>query len=162
MTARTLFSIVIGASLIASAALAGAQGGPPPGAQKMGGPGGPGGGGRGAMMQKLMDDEFKKLHVTPGQKKKIDGYMAHSRRAMEAYRKAHPNEDRSAMRPVMEKSRAERTAFLKKTLTAKQYKQYEEDMKAMRAKMGGGRRGGGPGGPPGGGRGGPGGPPPGR
>ena len=149
MTARTLFSLVIGASLIASAALAGAQGGPPPGQMggMRGGQGGPGGRGPG-MMQKFMDDELKKVHATTKQVNECHAYNAHAQRAMAAYRKANPTMDRTAMRPMMEKMRAERTAFLKKTLTAKQYKQWDADMKAMRGKMGGGRGGPGRGGPP--------------
>lgn len=112
-----------------------------------GGQGGPGGG-RGAANQKFMDDEFKKLKVTGAQKKKIDAYMAHSMRAREAWRKANPNADRTTMRPLMEKMRAEQTAFFKKTLTGKQFKQFDADRAARRAKMGAGRGGpGGPGGP---------------
>jgi len=113
------------------------------------------------MMQKqkeMMQAEWTKLKLTGAQRKKIDAYMAHRQRAMEAWRKANPKAERGAMRPVMEKMNAERTSFLKKVLTGRQFKDYDADMKVMRAQRGGGRRGGpgGPGGP--GGR--PGGPPP--
>src|ERR1039457_1587995 len=115
MTARTLFSLVIGASLLASAALAGAQGGPPPGQMggMRGGQGGPGGGRGPGMMQKFMDDELKKVHATTKQVDACHAYNAHAQRAMAAYRKANPTMDRTAMRPMMEKMRAQRTAFLK-------------------------------------------------
>ncbi|MHB8635916.1 MAG: hypothetical protein ACYC96_05530 [Fimbriimonadaceae bacterium] len=137
MTARFVFSLIIGASLIGSAGLAGAQG-----------PGGPGGGGgRGAMMQKRMMAEFSKLKLTKAQMNKIMAHNAHMMKVRQAYRKAHPSMDRTAMRANFTKWRADEMAFMRKTLNAHQFKQYAADMAAMRKAMMAGRRGGGPGGP---------------
>lgn len=154
MTARLLFTFVIGASLLASAALVGAQGGPPQGGRPggmRGGPGGPGGpGGRGGGMMKFLDDELKKVKATPKQVKQVHAYMEKSRAEMDAYRKSHQNLKREDMRPMMEKRRAAQEKFLKSVLTGKQWKQWDADMKALRARFGGGRPGGmrgGPGGP---------------
>ena len=105
-----------------------------------------------AMMRKRTDDELKKVKATPAQSKKIHAFQDHMMKVREAFMKANPKMDREARRPVMEKWRAEQTAFLKKTLTGKQYAQWDADMKAARARGGGGGPGGGRGGPGGGGR----------
>ena len=153
MTARLVFSFVIGASLLASAALVGpkaglllvdarewvdlaaVRGGFDP--AKMA-----------AMMKKRNEDELKKVKASPAQSKKVLAYMEHMMRARMAYMKANPGMDRKSMKPVADKWRAEQTAFLKKTLSAKQFTQWEADMKAMRGRGRGGP--GGPGGRPGG------------
>ncbi len=145
MKARFLLTLVAGAALFATSALSSAHTSPEVKQVAGARPGGPGGG-RGNMM-KMREEMYKKLHLTASQKKKLEAYDAHTMRAMQAAMKSNKG-DRSAMRPMMQKMRDERGRFMKKTLTASQYKTYqaEEAKRQAERKARGGRMGGGPGG----------------
>ena len=140
MTTRPLVSFIVGTSLIALAASVGGQGGAIGNgassalADARGLFGGEVYGGGGATLQKFMDDEFKKIKATAAQIKDIDAYMDHARKVRDAYRKAHPNMDSQAKHQMMEKARSELIAFVKKTLNAAQFKQWDDDLKARAAK----------------------------
>ena len=139
MTTRPLVILIVGTSLIALAASVGGQGTAPVGSASSltdarGLFGGEAHGGGGATLQKFMDDEFKKIKATATQIKDIDAYMDHARKMRDAYRKAHPNMDNQAKHQMMEKARSELVAFVKKTLNAVQFKQWDDDLKARAAK----------------------------
>ncbi|HLK14248.1 MAG TPA: hypothetical protein VKT78_05540 [Fimbriimonadaceae bacterium] len=159
MTPRFLVSLFIGACVLATAAPALAQGPPPPrqGVQggRMGGPGGMRMDPKAmeAARMKRMEEELTKLHASKSQKEKVFAYMKRTGAQRQAYMKSHQGMDRDAMRKQFEKWRDEMTAFMKRTLSGKQFKQYQADMEAARkARMGGMRGGPGGGGGPRGGK----------
>jgi len=120
----------------------------PGGPGGMRGPGGPGGGF--AAMRKMMeareDAIFTKIHVTPGQKKKILALRAEINAKREAMMKGGGRPDRSKMVAL----RDERDLKLSHILSKDQFTQYKTLRMQMMPRMGGRGGPGGPGGRPGG------------
>jgi hypothetical protein len=110
-------------------------------------------------------DLLKQVNATPAQMKRIEPFLAHEIKEMEALRPQSkpgspppPRPDFRTLMPKFQAIRAEFDGKLSKVLSKDQFKKYSDlraQMRARRGRGGFGRPGGPPGGPggPGGGRG---------
>lgn len=127
---------VAGLALCATATVASAQGGPPPGAPPQGGPGGPQGGpgGRGGRGMAML---LEGITLTDAQKAKVDSiqtyYRAERQKMMPDRQAGGPPDD--ATRAKMMEMMNKQTTDIRALLAADQQKVFDENVEKRKAMM---------------------------